>query len=236
MNPEILQISNQSIYWLLCAIPVVIAVVQSILYSKLSLKNAPNVGLDKATCKKAFKSGLITSIGPSIGVFIVFVGLMSVIGGPMTWLRLSIIGSAPLELMHAEIGAEVMGVGFGGPDYGIDAMVLSWTTLALGTQGWIWFVLLFAPKLEKLREKIGNSDPKWLGVLSSAAMVAVFGNLSAGRMLQGTDVMISVIAGALIMVFLGKVINVKFPKLAEYSVGIAMLSAMTIASVANAIL
>lgn len=236
MNPEILKIANQPIFWILGAIPVCIAVIQSILYTKLSMKNAEHVGLDQSTCKKAFKSGLITSIGPSIGVFIVLVGLMSVIGGPMSWLRLSIIGSAPLEIMHAEIGAKVMGVKFGSAEYGIDAMVLSWTTLALGTQGWIWFVMAFAPKLEKIRAKVGNKDPKWLGVLSAAAMIAVFGNLSTGRMLQGTDIMVAVISGAAIMIFLGKVVTVKYPKLAEYAVGIAMLGAMICASLANVLL
>lgn len=235
MNPEILKIANQPILWLLAAIPVSIAIVQAVLYTRLSLKNAENVGLDQPTCKKAFKSGLITAIGPSVGVFIVLVGLMSVIGGPMSWLRLSIIGSAPLEIMHAEIGAEVMGVKFGSAEYGIDAMVLSWTMLALGTQGWIWFVMLFAPKLEKIRSKVGEKDPKWLGVLSSAAMVAVFGNLSTGRMLQGTDIMVAVLAGAGIMIFLGKFVTVKYPKLSEYAVGIAMLGAMALASLAGSI-
>lgn len=230
MNPEVLKIANQPIYWALAAIPVTIAVIQAILYTKLSMKTAGQVGLSQETCKRAFKSGLITAIGPSVGVFIVLVGMMAVIGGPMSWLRLSIIGSAPLELMHAELGAKVLGVTFGGPDYGIDAMVLSWTMLALGTQGWIWFVMFFAHRLEKIRTKVGEKDPKWLGALSAAAMIAVFGNLSTGRMLQGNDIMTAVLAGAGIMVILGKFVNTKFPKLAEYSVGIAMIGAMFLAS------
>ena len=57
----------------------------------------------------AFRTGLITAIGPSIAVFIVMVGMMSVVGGPVTWLRLAVIGAAPTELTAATIGAEAVG-------------------------------------------------------------------------------------------------------------------------------
>ena len=53
--------------------------------------------------------GLISAIGPALGVFIVMVGLMASIGGPMAWLRLSIIGAAATELSAANIGAEACG-------------------------------------------------------------------------------------------------------------------------------
>lgn len=57
-------------------------------------KAVATIQLDPEIPKKAFKIGLISAIGPAMGVFIVMVGLMTVIGGPMAWMRLSIIGAA----------------------------------------------------------------------------------------------------------------------------------------------
>ena len=236
MNQELLQIANKPIFWILCSFPVFICLLQSIFYIRLSKKTAKEVGLSQEQCNSAFRSGLINAIGPSIGVFIVLVAMMSVIGGPMAWQRLSIIGSAGLESVNAEIGAKVYGVEFGGAGYDLKAMIMSWFILAFGTQGWIWFIILFTPSMEKIKTKIVSKDAAFLNIVTTAAMVAVFGNLSTGRILQSVDVAASVFAGAGIMVILHRFVNPRFPILKEYSMGIAMLGAMVIASLVKVFL
>ena len=69
------------------------------------------------TCDVAVENGVISAIGPAAGVFIVMVGLMASIGGPMSWLRLSIIGAAATELSAATFGAQAAGVPMGGEGY-----------------------------------------------------------------------------------------------------------------------
>jgi len=232
MNPEILKIANDPMLWLLCSVVVIVAVVQSILFRRIAYRAAKTLNMDEKICKKAFKVGLITAIGPSIGVFIVMVGMMSVIGGPISWQRLSVIGSAPLELSNAQVGAEIAGVTFGGADYNLKALVLSVLTLALGTQGWIWFVILFGHKLEKVRTKLGGNDTKWLILLSTAAMIGVFSKLCVDRMASGTGPFIAGLSGILVMMFLNKFVVPKVPFVKDYGIGIAMLGAMAIAAIA----
>ncbi|MCJ7855635.1 DUF5058 family protein [Lachnospiraceae bacterium NSJ-143] len=231
MNPEILKIANDPMLWVMCSVIVIVAVVQSVLYTRISQKAAKIIKMDSAVCSKAFKTGLITAIGPSIGIFIVMVGMMSVIGGPMSWQRLSVIGSAPLELSNAQVGATVAGQTFGGADYNIKGLVLSFLTLALGTQGWIWFVILFGHKLEKVRNKIGGNDTKWLILLSTAAMVGVFGKLCMDKVAAGAGPAVAGVSAVIFMVILNKFIIPKFPILKEYAVGIVMLVAMVVASI-----
>ena len=89
MSSEILRIANLPIFWALCSIVVIITIIQAVIYTRLARKTASTLGISKDICNTAFKTGMISSIGPSIGVFIVMVGLMSVIGGPLSWLRLS---------------------------------------------------------------------------------------------------------------------------------------------------
>ena len=84
MSSEILRIANLPIFWALCSIVVIITIIQAVIYTRLARKTASTLGISKDICNTAFKTGMISSIGPSIGVFIVMVGLMSVIGGPLS--------------------------------------------------------------------------------------------------------------------------------------------------------
>ena len=95
---DYLAISNLPIFWALAGITVVVSAVQTILYVRQANKATVACNLDPQLPKQAFKIGLISAIGPACGVFIVMVGLMAAIGGPMAWLRLSIIGAAATEL------------------------------------------------------------------------------------------------------------------------------------------
>lgn len=226
MSETILHIANKPIFWVLCSITVIITIIQAVIFTRLARKTANTIGVPKSTCDKAFKTGMISSIGPSIGVFIVMVGLMSTIGGPLSWLRLSVIGAAPTELTAAKIGAEVAGVTFGGAGYTTETLALSWITMTLNGAGWLLFTGLFAHKLEKLRVKVGGGDSKWLVALSGASMLGVFGYLNAGDVAKGGGNLVAVIVGALFMIFMVTKVTAKYPKLKEYSLGIAMLCGM----------
>ena len=231
MSPELLKLANSPVLWLLCSVLVVIAVIQAVLFTRLANKTSKAIEMDPKVGKKAFKVGLVTAIGPSIGVFIVMVGMMTVIGGPLSWQRLSVIGSAPLELSNAQVGAEVAGQTFGGADYNERGLMLSFLTLALGTQGWLWFVAIFGNKLEKVRAKIGGSDTKWLVVLSTAAMIGVFSKLCMDKVILGAGPAVAGISAIILMVIINKFIAPKFPIVGDYAIGIVMVIAMIIATV-----
>lgn len=225
MKSEILRIANESGVWIAAAPVVIVAAIQAIIYTRLARNTGKKLGVSDEVCNTAFKTGLITAVGPVIAIFIVMVGMMSVIGGPLSWLRLSIIGAAPTELTAAKTGADALGVSFGGADYDLNALGASWWTMAINGAGWLVFVGLFTHKLEKLRNKIGKGDTKWLAVLSSAAMLGVFGYLNSGDIRKGGGGLIAVIVGGIAMVAMIKITQ-KLPKLKEYSLGIAMLIGM----------
>ena len=107
---DYLAIANAPIFWALCGITVVISLAQALLFMRQAKRAAVEVNLEQGLANKAFKIGLISAIGPACGVFIVMVGLMASIGGPMAWLRLSIIGAAATELSAATMGAQAAGV------------------------------------------------------------------------------------------------------------------------------
>jgi len=224
-----LSIANKPIFWVLCSITVLISFVQALLFMRQAKKTATKIQLPSELPKKAFKIGMISAIGPACGVFIVMVGLMASIGGPMSWLRLSIIGAAATELSAATFGAQAAGVTMGGEGYTLTIMAVSWFAMALNGAGWLIVSGVATPALEKLREKISGGDTKWLAVLSGACSLGIFGYLNAGEIVKGMGNTIAVLAGALSMVFIMKVIVPKHRKLAEYSLGIAMIIGMACA-------
>lgn len=231
---DYLQISNLPIFWLLASFTVVVSAVQTILYVRQAKKATKVCNLDPQLPRKAFKIGLISAIGPACGVFIVMVGLMSAIGGPMAWLRLSIIGAAGTELSAATMGATASGVTLGGEGYTLTVLAVSWFAMALNGAGWLVFTGVATPSLEKLRDKLSGGDMGWLAAMSAACSIGIFGYLCANQMvISGPSLAAgptaAVLSGALSMMLIGKFVVPKHPKLAEYSLGIAMIIGITVA-------
>ncbi len=229
------QASNAPVLWLLASITIMISVLQAVLFVRKSNEMTKKAELDPALPKQAFRIGLITAIGPALGVFIVMVGLMASIGGPIAWLRLSIIGAAATELSAATIGAQAAGVELGSPQFGMTALAVSWFVMALNGAGWLLFTGVATPSLEKLRTKVSGGDNKWLAIISGACSLGIFGYLNSGDILKGVPNAVSVLIGAVSMIILVRIVCKKIPKLMEYSLGIAMIIGIFAAILVNGI-
>lgn len=238
MPDIVLQVANSWVLWLIAFLIVAVVLFQSIVYTILSFKVADKIGLSRERCKRGFRAGMVSAIGPSISVFVVMVGMMSVVGGPITWLRLSIIGAAPTELTAATVGATAYGVAFGSADYDLNALAASFWTMAINGTGWLLFVGLFASRLEVIREKLSGGDIKWLAVISGAAMLGAYGYLNTNNIMgavkametnpQAVGIIFAAFGGMISMPLLTLVAN-RYVWLKEYTLGIAMIIGMTAA-------
>ena len=225
---DYLEIANDPMLWVM-AIPAVAMVgVQAYLFSKRALQASKTTNLSKEQCKKAFKVGAVSAIGPSLSVFVVMLGMMAVIGGPITWLRLSFIGAAPTELTAATIGSKAMGVEFGSPEYDVTAFASSVWTMTLNGCGWLIFCGFFTHKLDRLQDKVAGGDTKLMGQICGAAILGTASYLVISNSQAGIDRFVAALVAAVTMTLLDKV-SVKAPKLKEYNLGISMLVGMFIA-------
>lgn len=239
MSAEVLQAANAVGLWVISLLIVSIVLLQSVLYARLSFKVAGEINYPTAKCREAFKAGMITAIGPSIAVFIVMVGMMAVVGTPITWLRLSIIGAAPTELTAATVGAQAAGVEFGSPQYDMHALSVSFWAMAANGTGWLILVGLFTHKLEDIRQKLGGGNAKWLGLLSLAAALGCFGYLNTNTIVgalrsmpanpSAVGAIYAAVTGMVATLILSKLAQTR-PWLKEYSLGIAMLIGMLLAT------
>ena len=224
-----LSIANKPIFWVLCSITVLLSLAQTLLYMRQAKKTATKIQHPSEMPKKAFKVGMVAAIGPAVGLFIVTVSLMPSIGGPMSWLRLSVVGAAATELSAATLGAQAAGVTIGGEGYTLAIMAVTWFAMALNGAGWLIYSGIFTPVLGKLRDKLSGGDSRWMAVLSGACSLGIFGYLNANEIAQDMGNTIACLAGIVSMVFIMKVLVPKHRKLAEFSLGIAMIVGITCA-------
>lgn len=230
-----LDIANSPIIWL-ATFPVALAVVvQAVIFSRKAMKAADIVGLTKEEAKNAFKSGMIAAIGPAMGVFAVMLGLMSVIGAPMAWMRLSIIGSAPTEMAATEMAAKAQGIDITNAHYGLIHFANATWVMALNGSAWLLTSGAFSDKLEKISEKISNGDPKKVGILMVSAMCGAFAYLFNSVFVgvltpERRPFVISAIFGGVFMLIFEK-LGEKYPKMKAWDLGLAMFAAMAVAEI-----
>lgn len=222
---DYLKVANDPWLWLMCLPVVSVVAIQAIIFSRKAFQAAGSVNLTKQEAKDAFRIGAISAIGPAVAVFVVMLGMMAVVGAPMTWLRLSIIGAAPTELAASTMGAKAMGVEFGGEGYGVLEYANSVWTMTLNGIGWLLFVGLFTHKLEGLRDKISKGDSRLTGEIGGAAMLGAMAYLVGGHLLAGSGRLVAALAAGIAMIVLGR-LSQKIPKLSEYNLGLAMVVGM----------
>lgn len=228
-------IINSPLLWILCSVTVIIVLAQAAVYFRLSRKQAVALGMSRQTCNKALRVGMITSIGPALGILIVMVGLMAVLGNPLTWMRLSMIVSATNEIAAAQLGAEASGVTFGGADFTEEALFVSWFGMWLNGVGSLLAVVLFAKHLRNIQNKVVEKNPRILAIVAGAAMCAIYGNLSSSTVLNGTDYIGAWLAGGF-AAFVFYHVSQKHEKLKEYSLGLAMIIGTIVGALIQAFL
>ena len=231
---EYLNVANSTILWL-SAMPVAVAVVvQAFIFYKKAKKAGSIVGLSDEEANRAFKIGATSAIGPALGVFVVMLGLMAVIGGPLAWMRLSIIGAAPTELAASQMAAQAQGINLTSPDYNILNFANATWVMALNGSAWLLSSGLLADKLEILSAKVAKGNPKRLSIIMVAAMCGAFGYLCFNQIYPGlfdskkVPFMVAAISGFCFMI-LFESISKKYPKFKEYGLGVAMVLAMMVA-------
>lgn len=227
-NKAYLDVANSPMMWVVVIPTVIMVCIQAYIFIRDAIKAGPIVGLTKQDTKEAMRAGAICSIGPGLSMFTVMIALMSILGGPFAWLRLSIIGTITTEMLGATAGATAMGVDLGGLDYGITAFSCSVWVITLNTWGFFIVNLLFAHKMEKVKIAVERHDAHMFDAVGLCVMIGCVAMFLAGQMVGGTGKFIAAIAGFVIMTILVR-ISEKYPKLKEYNLGLAMLAAIFIA-------
>lgn len=235
---DYLKMANHPLMWLAAGLAVAVVVVQAIVFFRKSLVAAKEMGIAESQVKAAVKSSAISSIGPSIVILVGMISLLVSMGGPISWMRLSFIGSVNYELMAAGFGAEAMGATLGS---GMDPMVFAtaiWV-MVLGSLGWLIFTLLFTDKMDKVNHLLSSGNEKLVPIISACAMLGAFAYLASGNFITSegsvtvtSPAAVATIVGCVVMMGLSKIAkdkNIQWIK--EWALSISMFSGMIIGTI-----
>lgn len=224
---DYLKIANSPLLWLSCGLCVGLVIFQSAIFVKKSLSISKTLGISDAQIKSAVKSSCTSSIGPSLAILAGMVSLLVAMGGPVSWFRLSYIGSVAYELMAAGFAADAMGITLGGPDMNATAFACGVWVMTLGSTGWVLFTALATPKLDKFRYVLAGGRKAMLPIVSAGAMCGAFAYLSLDRVFRFDQQTLAAIVGFIAMsIFM--VYNKKPQKqwIKEWALTIAMFIGM----------
>ena len=229
---EALKIANSLPMWLACGSAVVLVIIQALIFVKKAINAAPEVGVTKEQVNKALKSSALTAIGPSIVVLSGMLSLLVSVGGPMGWMRLSVIGSVMFESIAAGIGTGSVGVQLGVDELTPLALTMAVWTMFIGSIGWVIFSTFAADKMDKIQAKLAGSNPAGLTIISSGAIIGVFAAMVSQKLVVlNKNALATVLGGVLMFVMMTLTKNEKYAKLREWNLTIAILVAMIITAV-----
>lgn len=242
---DVMKLANSLPMWIACGIPVVFVMIQALLFAREAYRSGEKVGLTKTQMDKAIKSSAVTSIGPSIVVLSGMLSLLVTVGGPVGWMRLSMIGSVMFESIAAGLGTSAVGVTLGTDPMTKEALTMAIWTMILCSVGWVLFGTFSANKMEKIEHKLSKGNAGTLTTIASTAIIGVFAAMVASHLskpiyflMQKADAAamgganknaIACILGAVIMYGLSTVAEKKnIGWLREWSLTITILGAMVV--------
>lgn len=224
-------IANSPVFWGITAIAIGLVLVQAFLIMKKSIIAGKEMGISNEKMKSAFKTGLITSIGPTGVIVIGMVSLLVVVGGPTALMRLAYIGNVAYELLAVQFAAEATGASLTDPVLTEEVFAIALWCMSLGCIGWIVFTALVTDKMGKLTDKFTGKSAKTFSAISIGAMLGAYAYLNAGYATSMDANTISMLVGAAVM-FILLMIYKKFKMqwINEWSLTIAMVVGMLIAA------
>lgn len=227
---ELHQVINSPLLWGFVVAIFAIVILQAIIFARLSRRAAVEAGLESKDITKAMRTGAIASIGPSLAVAFVAIGLIGIFGTPATIMRFGLVGSVPYELVAAGIAADSLGVELGGEGFDATAWVTVFLTMALGAGVWMLVVLLFAKSMGTLSTKAKRMNPMVMSVLPAAAMMGAFLYFGTNEVRAGGIPLAVLLASGAIMAALVYVAKLtKQSWIREWALGISMAGGILVA-------
>lgn len=221
-----LEIANSTGMWLVCSVIIFVVIFQAAVFMRKAYKTGKEMGLSDEQMQSAMRSGAISTVGPSLAVVVAMISLIVSLGAPFAWMRLSVVGSIPFELMAAETGAVAMGTSLGSSTYDVSAFATSVWTCTLGASGWLLICAFFTDKFDIVRRKAVGGNEALLPVLSVSAMIGAFAYFGAPYLAST----VACLSGGVSMILVNYLADkIQMPKLKEWALGIAMLCGMCMA-------
>lgn len=228
---DFLQIANSPFMYVACGAAVLLVSIILIYYYRLAWKKGLELGFTKHEMYATVKTTLLVSLGPALSILIPMLAVMKVLGSPWSWLRLSVIGSAAMELLLANMGLTNTGYSelgtsqLPGETFGIVVMCVG-----VGTLTGIIINIFFNKKYSTGVQVMRQRDAKKTEIFSNALFGGVTASLGAMNLVASKINAAEYFSSIAVMVLITLLIKkTGAKKLKEYAFALAIVVCMAIA-------
>lgn len=237
MEPEWLKQATGFSMWFIGFLTAGNAFLLTVIIYRQARKNGLKMGLKDQVMRESVKASLITSIGPCMGIFVGMTVLVIALGGAVAFIRESAgVGSIMFELIASRAGAEAAGVKLTREGMNSIGLATILWTMATASVAWVLIGGVFTRWLPKIKDVMGQGNPKQMAIISVAIMLAAFGRLlisdsikpliSKGLVAPFAGMIVALIVGIGWLVWADKL---KKPVMKEYFLLVAIVVGMAVA-------
>lgn len=229
-STDIWSVAQSPLLWI-CALAVFgIICLQSWIYVRAVKRAGEGVGISRRDLNRAFRSGAIASVGPSLAVVLVAIALLTLFGTPAVLMRIGLVGSAATETASATIAADTMGASLGGPEWTQQVFVVAFFAMCLSGAAWMIITLLFTPLLKRGGNKLSRVNPAAMTIIPGAALLAAFMALTAMELPKSFVHVIAVlVSGAVMAILMAIATKLDIGWLKEWALGLAIIVGLFVA-------
>ena len=215
------------------AILITAAIAQSLVFMRRAWNHALDIGLSQQQLKKGLMNGVMISVLPTLPVLVVFLSLVPILGVPLPWSRLSVVGSAHYETYAASIALQTLGEELMPGGCSINGWIAAaWVMFLGGSVSVLWSACMLKPismmyeKTEKMFDMglvLALGSGCMAGVMAYVSVVYGLSKLQTNGVVFG----ISFLCGAILVHVLRKRPHAKW--ISDYLMAISMLVSMVTA-------
>ena len=216
------------ICFLFCLLIIGLVIIQAVLFIRNALMfNKKHRVLSEDEVRSVMKIGCVSAIAPACSIIVVALGLVSLIGPVLSFMRVGVIGSAAYETQMAEIAASTLGVTLGTEGITESTLTLCLFTMTLGSAPFLINTLITVKPMDDAMVKAAKSSRSFLPAFS----LLVY--LGANNASKSSPNLVGFAASALCTFALTKYVKKSGKKsLGNFTMSIAMLAGMICATVA----
>ena len=238
MNEYLQAVNSGQLYAIVAIVLLVMTAVCTVFLVK-SYRAGIKIGMDKKLLRRTITASATFTLLPSISILLGVIALSGTLGVPLSWLRLSVIGSLQYELNVAEIAAQSYGLsGLRLEELSQEAFITIALVMTVGILGGILCCLFFLKgymgKLKAKPKKEISGKPGFGAHATTALFVglcATFVGSYVGRAVHADWIPLAValIAGAVMGVLEYLTHKKGMVWLENFSLAASMLAAMAAA-------
>lgn len=227
-----MEVANSGLMYGIAIAIIAFVLLQSVIFLVKAWKEAKRIGMDQKMLRQAAASSAIFSVVPSLPIIISLFAMMPILGIPLPWIRLSVIGSASYELVAAESAAKGLGYATLAEAATGDAGAFSAIAIVM-TVGIIWgliFSTFYQKKLQTTMSTIRDKDTTWAVIMVDCLFVGLAAAFGGQMIATGGVTLLTLVTSMAFMAGLTALSKLPGLKWMEsFAMSLAMVGAMGMA-------